>query len=432
MSDGHPVNRRLDSWKAIAEYLGRDVRTALRWHRRDGLPVHRISGSRGRAVHAYTAEIDTWLAAGKDTPRSGPPSQTAIAHAPLTTGRWPWRVGLTFLAAAALVFAVSTILWGLPGGRLIARAVLDGDTLIAYDGDNREVWRHSFGHLSAAPTLHRVGVGDLDGDHKPDVVASVVPWRADSQNQRSELIAISSSGRALWQRTLDDAVSFDGKEYAAPWFHDALIVYSVAGQARITLAAHHHIWWPDLIVTLDGTGKTLGTFVNTGWIDQLVLSSDGRHLIATGVNNVLKSSVLAALDVTKPLGQSPAIPGGPICTDCPAGSPDLYLAWPRTELADPAQAPPTMASVDAEGRIQVRAIQRRSDGGPELIAELSPAFVVLRQSVSDSFQQLHERLETSGTIKHDLAHCPSLHAAVQSWTPTMGWGTYPFSTGFNR
>ena len=34
--------RRLESWKEIATYLGRDVTTVRRWERREGLPVHRL------------------------------------------------------------------------------------------------------------------------------------------------------------------------------------------------------------------------------------------------------------------------------------------------------------------------------------------------------------------------------------------------------
>ena len=37
---------RLDSWKAIAGHLGRDVRTVLRWEKERGLPVHRVPGGR--------------------------------------------------------------------------------------------------------------------------------------------------------------------------------------------------------------------------------------------------------------------------------------------------------------------------------------------------------------------------------------------------
>ena len=53
--------KRLDSWKAIAEFLGRSLRTVQRWHDLNGLPVHRFSGQKG-SVFAFEEEIDAWLA----------------------------------------------------------------------------------------------------------------------------------------------------------------------------------------------------------------------------------------------------------------------------------------------------------------------------------------------------------------------------------
>jgi len=53
--------RRLDSWKAIAEFLGRSLRTVQRWHDLNGLPVHHFGGNKG-SVFAYEEEIDLWLA----------------------------------------------------------------------------------------------------------------------------------------------------------------------------------------------------------------------------------------------------------------------------------------------------------------------------------------------------------------------------------
>jgi TolB-like protein len=53
--------QRLDSWKAIARYVGRDVRSAQRWERERGLPVHRVPGEKGGSVFAYAAELDAWL-----------------------------------------------------------------------------------------------------------------------------------------------------------------------------------------------------------------------------------------------------------------------------------------------------------------------------------------------------------------------------------
>jgi len=52
--------RRLESWKGIAAYLGRDVTTVRRWEKREGLPVHRLHHSRLGSVYAYTTELDVW------------------------------------------------------------------------------------------------------------------------------------------------------------------------------------------------------------------------------------------------------------------------------------------------------------------------------------------------------------------------------------
>jgi len=38
--------RRLESWKEIAAYLGRDVTTVRRWEKREALPVHRLQHSK--------------------------------------------------------------------------------------------------------------------------------------------------------------------------------------------------------------------------------------------------------------------------------------------------------------------------------------------------------------------------------------------------
>lgn len=53
---------RLDGWKAIAGYLGRDIRTVQRWELGEGLPVRRLSHKQRSSAYAFTAELDEWLA----------------------------------------------------------------------------------------------------------------------------------------------------------------------------------------------------------------------------------------------------------------------------------------------------------------------------------------------------------------------------------
>src|SRR5271157_494896 len=59
-----PPNRRLDSWKEIAAFFGRDERTVKRWEKERGLPVLRLPGARG-GVYAFTDDLAQWMEAPK-------------------------------------------------------------------------------------------------------------------------------------------------------------------------------------------------------------------------------------------------------------------------------------------------------------------------------------------------------------------------------
>ena len=51
---------RLDSWKEIARYLNRNVRTVLRWEALESMPVHRHLHTKSGSVHAFRSELDAW------------------------------------------------------------------------------------------------------------------------------------------------------------------------------------------------------------------------------------------------------------------------------------------------------------------------------------------------------------------------------------
>ena len=71
--------RRLDSWKEIAAFFGRDERTVRRWESESSLPVHRVPGvARGR-VFAYESELQQWLR----TPAASPEAVIPEAVIPL-------------------------------------------------------------------------------------------------------------------------------------------------------------------------------------------------------------------------------------------------------------------------------------------------------------------------------------------------------------
>src|SRR5580704_18049886 len=63
--DPNGKGTRLDSWKAIADYLGLEVRSVQRWESERGLPVHRVPGEKRGRVFAFTSELDAWLRSGQ-------------------------------------------------------------------------------------------------------------------------------------------------------------------------------------------------------------------------------------------------------------------------------------------------------------------------------------------------------------------------------
>src|SRR5688572_6999918 len=92
---GGPSNgdgsRRLRSWKEIAAFFGKDVRTVKRWESR-GLPVQRVPGGSRASVFADTLALELWIS-GK-------------GEAPPTVAEAPGRSHRLALAGIALALAI--------------------------------------------------------------------------------------------------------------------------------------------------------------------------------------------------------------------------------------------------------------------------------------------------------------------------------------
>jgi TolB-like protein len=99
---------RLESWKKIAAYLKRDVRTVQRWEETNGMPVHRHQRPHRPLPYAYKQELDAWWARSQADP--------ALTQAT--------RVGITsrrrriFIASLCVVFA---LIVGFSAYRLVKR-----------------------------------------------------------------------------------------------------------------------------------------------------------------------------------------------------------------------------------------------------------------------------------------------------------------------
>jgi len=121
-----PVSRRLDTWKEIASFIGRDERTAKRWEATRGLPVHRPPGGGRSKVYAYTDEVWRWMheiaelepppvesasdaESGSDLVKAQPRSVDGLGIL-ARRRRWPLRAALTLGLACAVVIGLVAVI----------------------------------------------------------------------------------------------------------------------------------------------------------------------------------------------------------------------------------------------------------------------------------------------------------------------------------
>src|SRR5579863_4359409 len=95
---------RLDSWKEIAAYLKRGVRTVQRWERASGLPVYRLELDRQGSVFAYKPELDAWWESRRLTAVADG-EQVSAVDSRQASRRWPvWAAaGVLLLVSVAFV-----------------------------------------------------------------------------------------------------------------------------------------------------------------------------------------------------------------------------------------------------------------------------------------------------------------------------------------
>jgi len=93
----------LDSWKEIAAYLHRDVKTVQRWEKREGMPVHRHVHDKRGSVYALSSELDAWLQSRKLRLKEEEKRTPRVS-------RWLVLGGVAVLALFAVTYVITRVL----------------------------------------------------------------------------------------------------------------------------------------------------------------------------------------------------------------------------------------------------------------------------------------------------------------------------------
>lgn len=124
MTMGNKAADRIDGWKSIGAYFGRDRTTAIRWARDRDLPVHRFPGGKTATVYALRHELDQW-ARGSEGLAPAEVEIEAPATLPGSARPGKYRFTAMGLVAFATIGAVWLATpWVIPSAPAETRAII--------------------------------------------------------------------------------------------------------------------------------------------------------------------------------------------------------------------------------------------------------------------------------------------------------------------
>jgi len=245
MSSNEPHDR-LESWKAIAGYLRRTERTARRWERHEGLPVHRLSHHDRSSVYAFKSELDAWRASRSTDPPSDP------ADSPHGSSSQYLRFALV-ASVVVVVAALGGFLW----------------------------WRASSPPAAGVPTLavlpFTVEAADAETEHLGGAIArSLVDQIARAPDLRVRPFA--SSTRNYREEEEPAAI---GKRMGV----DMIVAGQVEARgddltikvAMVDVAPNAQIWGTSFATTYSELGALQGTIARTLWEQALRYRHGSRY-----------------------------------------------------------------------------------------------------------------------------------------------------------
>jgi hypothetical protein len=353
--------------------MSRGIRTARRWERDLGMPVHRLSTGAGEAVFAWRAELDAWIvrqsrsnlaptAADGDTPngydgrnghagrdhevpaRVAQPTFTDSAlgqHEPGSALERPrgtsWRwAGLVMSLALVLVAATA---WSVLGPAPEPASVeFSGKTMAVYDSQHARLWDAGFDvplqEFSSSIHVNRgVAIGDIDRDGHNDVVVA----RNDTADAR--VYAWSHRGERRFAHTFDRPVRFG--EYACPPVYPTHVLIEARPPfvGALWVWGQHPLFFPAVLQRLDAEGRVLSEYWSNGFIGSVLSVTLGeRPVTLVGAANNERRGASLALFYGDVAGSAPAQTPDYQCQGCPSGNPDVFLVTGWDTIAGPETA----------------------------------------------------------------------------------------------
>ncbi len=437
--------RRFTSWKEIAQYLGRDIRTCQRWEEKFGLPVYRVDPESPKSrVYAFKDELDEWLHQRK-------PPRTPIANAFLWLQTFKKRLlylGLPALAGIIVILAL--FIPRLLGPSDPADFRIEGSKLVVLNAKGKELWHYETGLQNlVGETKYRESfqfrrlkesadrylmptliMKDINADRRIEVLFST---QTEDEMGEGELICFNDRGAELWRFKAGREMKFGSTVYSPDYRICGFDTYDVDndGQLEIFISSLQIPHWPTQLVSLSSQGRMLGEYWHSGYLNDFVfadLDKDGQtEIIFAGLNNEYRKACLIVFDAGNLNGSSPQTESEFRCPELGPGSEKYYILFPRTDfdmIANPVEAVERM-NILQNGYLSL------STSVSKIIYILNSGLAVESVIFSHGFIQLHSEAVREGKIKSTLdeKYRENLKKGVV-YFDGQKWVNWPTPTGF--
>jgi hypothetical protein len=416
------VPPRLSSWKEIAAYLGVDTKTAQRWEKLRGLPVHRAPGDLRSQVFAVHTEIDNWLQ------QSGKPAEEP--HPEPLHRRRGLRLPLFLIAGVAVAMVGLMVGFFSIRHRPLGGLALRGYDIVGLDQGGSEAWRFTLSAVPASPDpamrLQRVlRIVKWSAGDPADAVAAI-DYEAPA-SQRSELLCFSNEGKLRWRwKPATDLLDFDGKPFPDTWSIRDFMVIHDRGIGRAFVAIVNDLRWSSAVYEVSRDGKATLRFANHGYVLLMapVEQTQGILMAVTGINNAAGSPFVAVVRLAGPPSTSPSISPRYGFPNGPKAAALAYVLLPSSEFNKAqGETHPIPTSLDVRGEVVKVEISEPSTARTIYAYEFDTALRPLHARTTSATHALHNLYQHTGLVRHSFNDCPEVNQPqpLRIWNPTEGW-----------
>ena len=381
----------LTSWKAIAAYLGVNLRTAQRWEQERELPVKRFSGKTSRVV-ARTSELDRWKATHV-TKRT--------LRADLQILR-VWAVASTCAVLVGLLWILAERLFA-PQPGPPSYLEWSGRELVASDSAGRRLWIHRF---PEPPRNHEAELqrwfGHLQNGSKFDTLFVNAPMSLATV----ELLCLDENGQIRWKFLPGRLVADSKRKYPPVYAINQFLVFEAApNQSRIVVSSSHAWSYPDQVAVLDSDGKMVGEYWHAGHLTTIAKArldnNSSADILLGGVDKGRQMATLVVLDPGNVRGAS-AEDSEDSCQlrGFPAGTEKAIVWFDRTAVNQISEDHNYVSEVNVMPDGIGLKVQETPDGRAFLVYMLDRNLNVISVEPSEGFRSIHRELERAGKIRH--------------------------------